>query len=396
MSTWQQVQEPTLSTLQDRAGEILHGAPERQMDHDLVWLKGSVQVPSQSLAVFVLRRDDQVVGYAPFLVHPSKVAYELGGARLLRRQVSRYVLAGEPVLDGALATASPEILVDLFRTLRPQLAPNHVVFLAGVNADSTLFQLMRRRSPLHKDYYVVPHGPVYQRRRILMGGSYEDYLQSLRSTTRRGLRRSRKKFLTRAGDEFSVRRFESRDDVAPFLRDATEISRKTYQWHLLGLGMRDTAGRAAKYTYAATNGWFRSYILYAEGKPIAFASGYLHSKTYYGHELGSDPDWRPANPGVFLLTEIIQDLFADTAPVEVYDFLYGDDLLKSRLANTERTERHFYLFPRGFHGALMAYPLRAVNWLSSAASLVLQRLRLEEYVRRLRRARSVKGNRGNE
>jgi hypothetical protein len=390
MSVWQHVQEPSLSTLQDRADEILHAAPERQMEHDLVWLKGQVSAPTQSLSVFVLRRDDQVVGYAPFLVHPSKLAYELAGARLLRREVSRYVLAGEPLLDGALAEASPEVLVDLFRTLRPQLAPNHVVFLAGVHADSPVFRLVRRRSALHKHYYVVPHGPFYQRRRILMGGSYEDYLGSLRGTTRRGLKRSRKKFLTRAGDEYSLRRFESQEDVEPFLRDATEISRKTYQWHLLGMGMRDTAGRAAKYDYAAANGWFRSYILYADAKPIAFASGFLHDKTYYGHEIGHDPEWRQSHAGVFLLTEIIQDLFADTAPVEVYDFLYGDDLLKSRLANTERTERHFYLFPRGFHGALMAYPLRAVNALTAVANFVLQRLRLRQWVRRLRRSRSVK------
>lgn len=391
MCAWQRVQESTLSTLQDRAGEILHAAPGHQMEHDLVWLKGQVDVPSQSLAVFVLRRDEEVVGYAPFLVHPSKLAYELAGTRLLRRQVSRYVLVAEPVLDGALAEASPDVLVDLFRTLRPQLASNHVVFLAGVHADSALYRLITRRSPVHEDYHVVPHGPVYQRRRIVMGSSYEDYLKSLRGTTRRGLKRSRKKFLERAGEGYSLRRFESRDDVAPFLRQATEISRKTYQWHLLGLGMRDTAGRAVKYTCAAENGWFRSYILYVGDKPIAFASGFLHDKTYYGHEIGCEPEWRPNYPGVFLLTEILQDLFADTASIEIYDFLYGDDLLKSRLANTERTERHFYLVPRGFHGALLAYPLRALNALSAAATFVLQRLRLKEYLRRLRRQRSVKG-----
>lgn len=390
MTSWQRVHEPT-PTLEKRTGEILHGAPERQMEHDLVWLKGQVSAPSQSMAVYVLRRDDDVVGYAPFLVHPSNLAYELAGTRLARRQVSRYVLAGQPLFDGELASASPEVLVDLFRTLKPQLEPTHVVFLAGVGTDSALFRLIDRRSPLHKIFHVVPHGPFYQRRRIRMGGSYEEYLQSLRGTTRRGLKRSRKKFLARSGEDFSVRRFESEDDVAPFLRDAVSISKKTYQWHLLGLGMRDVAGRNAKYTYAARNGWFRSYILYAQGEPIAFASGYLHNKTYYGHELGGDPDWRPSHAGVFLLTEIIQDLFADAAPVDIYDFLYGDDLLKSRLANTERTERHYYLFPRGFHGALMAYPLRAVNALSAAASYVLQRLRLKEWVRRLRRQRSVKG-----
>jgi hypothetical protein len=390
VSSWRRVHESTLSALHERTGEILHAAPDHQMEHDLVWLRGLVSIPSQSLAVFVLHRGEEVVGYAPFVVHPSALAYELGGTALARRQVSRYVLAGEPVFDGALAGASPEVLVDLFRTLRPQLKPRHVVFLAGVSADSTLFGLVHRRSPLHKLFHVVPHGPSYQRRRIRLGGSYDEYLRSLRGTTRRGLKRSRRKFLTRAGEDFTLRRFEAPDDVAPFLHHATEVSRKTYQGHLLGQGMRDVASRNAKYTYAAKNGWFRSYLLYAGGQQIAFASGYLHNKSYYGHELGCDPDWRPSHAGVFLLTEIIQDLFADTVPVEIYDFLYGDDLLKSRLANTERTERHFYLFPRSFHGACMAYPLRAVNALSSAASYVLQRLRLKEYVRRLRRDRAVR------
>jgi CelD/BcsL family acetyltransferase involved in cellulose biosynthesis len=309
---------------------------------------------------------------------------------MMKRTMTRWVLAGEPVLDRELAPRSADVVVDLFRMVRSQVPPGHVVFLAAVPMDSGLFGLINGKGALRRDYHVVAHGPSYQRRGIKMPASYDAYLKSHRASTRRSLKRARKKFLARAGDDYSLRRFESPDDVDPFLQHAVAVSRKTYQWHLLGQGMRDTAVRTVKYSVAAANGWFRSYILYVGEKPIAFASGYLHGKTYFGHELGCDADWRDNNAGIFLATEILQDLFADAEPAEGFDFLYGDSPLKSRLANTGRTERHYCLFPRGFRGALLAYPLRTINWMSSTASATLRRLRIKDRLWRLRRRRSVK------
>jgi hypothetical protein len=385
---WERVEEPLLSTLRDRIGELVRRSPERQMEHDLVWLEGLTRIPSQSVAVFVLRREGRVVGYAPFVVYPSVMAFELGGIRLLQRTLTRWVLAGGPVLDGELR--SSEAIVDLLRTVRSQLAPGDMVFLAAVPVDSELFRLIDEKSPLRREFHPVAHGPAYQRRRIRMEGSYDSYLKSLRASTRRSLKRARRHFLERAGENYSVRRFESPDDVEPFLRHATDVSRRTYQWHLLGQGMRDVESRSVKYSVAAANGWFRSYVLYAEGNPIAFASGYLHRRTYFGHELGCDSDWRENNAGIFLATEILQDLFAEAGPAEGFDFLYGDSPLKERLANVGRTERHFCLFPRGLRGAMMAYPLRAINWMSASASAALHRLHIKDRLWRLRRRRSVK------
>lgn len=385
---WQRVHGPALATLRGRIGELVGASSQRQMEHDLVWLEGLTGIPSQSVAVFVLRRGDRVVGYAPFVVYPTTMGLELGGVSLLKRTVTRWVLAGEPVLDGEPAAA--EACVDLLRAVRSHMAPGNVVFLAAVAADSELFSLISRKSPLHRDYHAVAHGTPYQRRRIRMEGSYEAYLKSLRQSTRRSLKRARRNFLARAGEDFSVRRFESAADVEPFLQHATEVSKKTYQWHLLGQGMRDNEIRTVKYSVAAANGWFRSYALYAAQTPIAFASGYLHGKTYFGHELGCDSAWRENNAGIFLATEILQDLFADAAPPEGFDFLYGDSPLKSRLANTAHAERHFCLFPRNLRGAMMAYPLRTVNWMSATASAVLHRLRIKDRLWRLRRRRSVK------
>ncbi|MHC4971667.1 MAG: GNAT family N-acetyltransferase [Planctomycetota bacterium] len=387
MAAWQQVDAPTLSAIQERTAEILRNTPATEMEHDLRWIEGVAKAPSKSVAVYVFRREETVAGYAPFLIHPATLSYELGGTTLLKRRISRYALIGGPVLE----KTSEDDVADLFRALRPQLKVDNVVFLGAVSADSSLARLLRRRSPLRKDYHVLPYGPAYQRRRIRFDGmDYEAYLQSLRKTTRRDLKRSQRKFLAKAGDSFTVKRFETREESELFLQHATEISKKTYQWHLLGLGMRDQEDRGTNFGHAAEQGWLRSYVLYVDDTPIAFQAGYLHRRIYYAHNTGYDPEWREAHAGRFLLAELIRDLLADAEPVEVFDFLWGDDLLKARLANSDRTERHYYLFPRGFHGALLYYPLRGVALLSAAASAVLDRLRLKTYARRLIRRRSVK------
>jgi hypothetical protein len=388
MAVWQQVDAPALEALEGRLTEILRRVPADEMEHDLRWLRGVAQARSKCVAVYVFRRDGTVDGYAPFLVHPATLDCALGPASLLKRRIVRYALVKGPVLDGE---AAEDDIAALFRALRPRLESNHVVFLGAVAENSALARLLRTRSSLHRDYYVLPYGPAYQRCRIRFEGSdYETYVRGLRKTTRRDLKRSEKKFRARAGDRFRVRRFESPQEAELFLRHATEISRKTYQWHLLGLGLRDQEDRAANFGHAAERGWFRGYILYVDDRPIAFQAGYLHRRTYYAHNTGYDPDWRDAHAGRFLLAELFRDLLADDEPVEVFDFLWGDDLLKSRLANSEQTERHYYLFPRGLHGALLYYPLRTVNLMSSAASALLRRLQLKGHVRRLIRRRSVK------
>lgn len=387
MGSWQQADAPTLASLEQRTAEILQLAPATEMEHDLRWIEGVAKAPSKSLAVYVFRENGTVDGYAPFLIHPATLNYKLGNATLLRRRILRYVLVGGPVGD----RSSEETIPELFRALRPQLRENDVVFLGAVKAGSVLADQLQRPSPLYRDYHVLPYGPAYQRRRIRFeSNDYEAYLRSLRKTTRRDLKRSERKFLARAKGRYHTRRFETPAEAELFLQHATEVSKKTYQWHLLGLGMRDQEDRGTNFRHAAREGWFRSYILYVDDRPIAFQAGYLHRHAYYAHNTGYDPEWRDAHAGRFLLAQIFEDLLADEDPVEVFDFLWGDDLLKARLANTERTERHYYLFPRSLHGALLYYPLTLLIRMTAAASAVLERLRLKDYARRLIRRRSVK------
>ena len=48
---------------------------------------------------------------------------------------------------------------------------------------------------------------------------------------------------------------------------------KTYQYDLLGAGLRDHDSLTKRYRATADLGWFRSYILYVDDKPVAFQAG---------------------------------------------------------------------------------------------------------------------------
>ena len=70
-----------------------------------------------------------------------------------------------------------------------------------------------------------------------------------------------------------------------------EVSGKTYQYRLLGSGLRTREALEDCYRAAAGLGWFRSYVLYAHDKPVAFQVGDVYLRRFHAQEIGYDPDW---------------------------------------------------------------------------------------------------------
>ena len=88
-----------------------------------------------------------------------------------------------------------------------------------------------------------------------------------------------------------MRCFESGEDVARFLEDAEAISSKTYQTHLLGLGIKKNDTFEERLHLAASRHWLRSYILYCKEQPTAFMVEYQHEGCFYYIDVGYDPEY---------------------------------------------------------------------------------------------------------
>jgi CelD/BcsL family acetyltransferase involved in cellulose biosynthesis len=245
-------------------------------------------------------------------------------------------------------------------------------------------------------FHVVPYGPAYTRRLVELpvGAQFADYLKTLGSKTREDVRRTRKYFSVKAGRGVTVVRYTEPGRADELAAALAQISRKTYQYHLLGLGFENTAELAAHLAKTATRGWLRAYILRIGNTPVAFGLGYHSGDTYYGHHVGYDPGVSKLQPGIYLHTEVMADLLADD--IRHFDFLPGDSLYKQRMSNRVREERHYYLIPRGWPGTAYAHTLVAVNSLSETIGSWLAKSGLKGRLRRMVRALAVKRSRSED
>ena len=289
----------------------------------------------------------------------------------------------------------PSLLAGLFEPLREAIGARGVVFFEGIGAGSPLASLLTlRSSQVYKLFHVVPYGPAYTRRFIELpaGAQFEDYLRTLGSKSREDVRRTRKNFSVKAGDAVTLVRYTEAERAGELSAALAQISRKTYQYHLLGLGLEDTPEQVAHLCTMAEGGWLRAYILRIGDTPVAFGLGYSDGHTYYGHHVGYDPAISKLQPGIYLHTAVMADLLADG--ICRFDFLAGDSLYKQRMSNTSREERHYYLIPRGWPGTVYAGTLVAVNFLSERIGHWLEASGLKERIKRFVRTAAVKHSSG--
>ena len=180
--------------------------------------------------------------------------------------------------------------------------------------------------------------------------------------------------------------FTRPDQVDAFIEQAVEISRKTYQWQLLGQGLRDAAKLRRHLLFLAEHGWLRSYLLVCKDKPCAFVTGFQYGSRYYLDDMGFDPEWRDYSVGTVLQVGIIEDLFQNNRP-EVYD-LGEFGIHKEEFATLSYLQGKVFLFRPGVYGSLV----KTAHWLCNATtagvSSVVDRFGLKKRLKKLIRMSS--------
>jgi hypothetical protein len=355
------------------------------LELDPIWLSRRVNGVDKYVQYFLLGDQCRPCGYAPFFVHPSALAYCLGETTIFHVPVQRYAMQGAPLCE------SRTVLAGLFKPLGETVGKRGVIFFEGVPLGSPLAELLTSAdSPVSDLFHVVPYGPGYTRRLIELptGAQFEDYLRTLGSKTREDVRRTRRNFAVKAGGSVKTVRYTAPEQADELAAALAQVSRKTYQYHLLGLGLENTPEHVEQLRAKAADGWLRAYVVWIGDTPVAFGLGYRSGDTYYGHHVGYDPDVSKLQPGIYLHAEAMADLLPDD--ICRFDFLPGDSLYKQRMSNKSREERHFYLIPRGWPGTAQARTLLAVNYLSEAIGRGLEKSGLKESIKRMIRNSAVK------
>ena len=389
-TVWERVElgEPVQREALARAvARIAAGAAGFTLFHDPAWLLEAEGRDAERVRVYVRAGDAGLCGYAPFVVQPWRVRFRLGEKTLTSVPFERLHVNGGPMTLGvAGGRDEADELAALFAQLRPLLSRRQVIYLEGVVVGGAVDRAVNRSST-RGAYLLLEPSPRYERRQIRLPASFDAYMGSMKAQTRQNLRNTHRKLAKHAALKLVCCR--EPDQVADFVQRAVAISRKTYQWHLLGLGLRNPDELQRTLVAMARRGWTRCYLLECGDAVTAFMIGYLYEGTYYYVDVGFDPDWEKWSVGTVLHIEVLKDLIEGQDRAQSFDFSSGTGVHKKRFANESRLEAIYVLIPSGMRNRMLVAAYRGMAGLSDAAAGLLDRLHLKSAVKRLVRRRAV-------
>jgi hypothetical protein len=361
--------------------ELLKVHPLATLDHDPYWLMLRVKGGEERVAKLYICTDsnNELVGYAPFFGHPTSFGFSYGSFTFYSFAIKRFAITSTPIfkLEDEIAK---KLTVSLLEQLRPQLQKNTVLFTLGLHMDSPLGQLIEKDCP---GYLIRPHGERYERRLAQVEENLDLYLANLGANTRSDLRRQERRLRKQAEEQVECIVFNTTESIDLFLKDVEIVSRRTYQWNLLGMGIKNNTAIRDLLKSAADRGWFRGYILRCKSEPVAFMVGYKYRDTYLSESIGYNPEWSEWSVGNVLHLYVMRDLSIIYPKIKWFDFLYGDNSNKKRLSTNSHSERNFYLIPKTFRWKIIVFSLFIFDYSTSLISCFLDRYGFKQKIWRI-------------
>jgi CelD/BcsL family acetyltransferase involved in cellulose biosynthesis len=289
------------------------------------------------------------------------------------------------VYRGLLGDASEEASARVLGRLRQALADGE--------ADVLRLRSLRIGSPLHR---LATSAPSYLSRQhvskrtahwqLALPGSFDEFLRSLSSRTREGVRRYSRKLERDYGDRLSLQRLAGEAELERFFVDARRVAEKTYQ-HGLGVAVGDDPAHRRLIEAAAGRGWFRAWVLSIDGEPAAFWHGFAYRGEFAIGIPGYDPAYAQQRVGTYVLMRAIEELCADE-DVHTVDFGFGEAEYKRRFGTERWEEEDVLVYATTFRGVRVNLTRTAVLRSAAAARTLAERA---PGLRRRWRARLARG-----
>ena len=355
----------------------------RSLFHDLRWLLDAEDRGPDDVRIYALREGEHLRAYAPFVLQPWSMRFRVGELTIGSVHVERLHINGGPIVAaGACEEEAAAIIIDLLGMLAPQLGSRQAIYLEGVCLGSAVERALTG-GVVRSLYHVLEPTARYERRLIQFPASYDEYMQSRKSQTRKNLRNTQHKLERHLDGNVRLVCCADASEVPEFVRRAVAISRKTYQWNLLGLGLRDSAKLENTLAAMAKHGWTRCYLLECSGTATAFMIGYLYEGTYYYVDVGFDPEWEKWSVGTVLHLEVLRDLMDRCNGARSFDFSSGSGVHKKRFANDARAEANYLLLPKSVRNRLLTAGYRITDAVGSGAVRVLDALGIKTVVKKM-------------
>ncbi len=346
-------------------------------DHTIIcdpeWIQERVKSEKANIQAYLVETDRKVVGAVPLEFYPHRLTCKLGDLTLARVPIKMCRILGyTPNLP------EEELAHDLF--FRQLLGSDFdAIYMTCVRGDSFFWRYLHTSPLIKKHFFFYSERGLRPHPVVRITGSFDDYNRKLSSKARNNFSRHLRKLKEKGSVELV--KVKSEQEVDSFVEVAAEISRKTYQFRVLGIGIRNSDQLKEWLKWAARQGWLRSYLLKCGGTVVAFQIGYQYNEKFLGVEIGFDPAWSKLGVGVIQQLLALEDLFKDDPPSACDFGGYAD--YKQHLANDAYADALVWLFRK------RPYPFLALSTyrLFSAASMkigsLLEQLNLKSKVRQL-------------
>jgi len=354
--------------------------------HDSDWVLELYRSQKCDPHVFLLRKNSAIIGVLPFILVQYPLRFLLG----------EIPLAKFPLLILRIEAGWPNIPDDsnlyeiLFNRLIAYTNKFDAIYLEGIRFDSFFWKYINNSELVNRYFRIyIPKSPSLHLL-IHMTGSFDDYMQKFSRKTR--YNRLRELKILREQYDVKFVRVTEPQDVDAFVNTVAELSKKTWQYNLLGSGIRESEFLKQRLRFIADHGWLRSYLLKCNGVACSFIIGYQDSKRFHYIQIGYDQSWAKFNVGNVLLLLVLEDLYNYRTP-QIFDLgSYGEH--KKYYANDNYMEiAEVYLFRRQIRTYLIQNIHHFCSLISEEIKVILDSLNLKGKIKRVIRTLSV--SRGN-
>jgi len=344
---------------------------------DLDWVLGDDNV-NPNVFVFLYQDNNANQGFCILRKQPRPLKMMLGEFALCRKKLTRYELWAGPLIHSDSADNEKMILREFISLISDMLRKDETLSVEGLPLKSSFYQVINEQNP---NLINLKLEASYMHQFIALPKSLDDYFKQMSKNSRKSVQYSQRKI--RKDYNIELFRCDCESSIQRFLDDAISISKKTYQWNLLNLGLRDRSSLKGTLHKWKSDNALRSYILYCDGKPVSFMLGYIYNTCYYYIDVGYDPDWAKYSVGSVLQIEVLEDLYNTTPPPKKFDFSTGYGEHKARFGNREQEEINMLIFKNSLPNKIIATSYVAINRLSELLVDLLEKLGVKKQIKRL-------------
>lgn len=225
---------------------------------------------------------------------------------------------------------------------------------------------------------------LYARHYIDIRPGFDAYMAQFSSKTRATLKRKARKLADLGGGALDVRSFHRPEQLDAFFADALALSEQTYQARLLDAGLPGNAAFRAEAQRLATADDLRAYILYLDGRAVAYLYLPVVDDVLIYAYLGYDQAQAGLSPGTVLQMHALEALFAENR-FRYFDFTEGDGAHKALFGTHQVQCATVFLLKPGVGNRALLAGQQGFNAAVEGAGVWMERLGMKARIRKLLR-----------